>query len=235
MRAAPVRTRIKFCGMTRAGDVRLACELGVDAIGLVFAEGSPRKLQVEEARALRQAVMPLVNVVALFRDNPPEQVREIVRLLRPSVLQFHGEEEDVFCRSFGIPYIKAIAMGGAGGMVDERLLHMRFPHAAVLLFDGHLSGGQGGSGNSFDWTRLSGENTKPIMVAGGLRSENVCDLITQCAPWAVDVASGIESAPGVKDGDKMRAFVDEVHRADCEHERERVSGLHSPSPGHCGD
>ena len=99
MKTTSVRTRIKFCGMTRAGDVRLACELGVDAIGLVFAEGSPRKLQVEESRALRQAVAPLVSVVALFRDNPPEQVRDIVRLLRPGALQFHGDEEDAFCRS----------------------------------------------------------------------------------------------------------------------------------------
>lgn len=232
MKTASVRTRIKFCGMTRAGDVRLACELGVDAIGLVFAEGSPRKLQVEESRALRQAVAPLVNVVALFRDNPPEQVREIVRLLRPGALQFHGDEEDAFCRSFGIPYIKAVPMGGEGESTDLRLLHSRFPHAAAFLFDGHLAGEQGGSGRSFDWRRLPTDNTKPIMVAGGLSADNVHGLVTGRAPWAVDVASGIESAPGIKDGDKMQAFVAEVHRADCENEHE--SGYRWPIPGNCG-
>lgn len=232
MKTASVRTRVKFCGMTRAGDVRLACELGVDAIGLVFAEGSPRKLQVEESRALRQAVAPLVNVVALFRDNPPEQVREIVRLLRPSALQFHGDEQDAFCRSFGIPYIKAIPMGGDGEALDVRAMHARFPHAAALLFDGHLAGEQGGSGKVFDWKRLPIDNTKQVMVAGGLTAENVHGLITGTAPWAVDVASGIESAPGVKDGDKMRAFIAEVHRADCENEHE--SGYRWPTPGHCG-
>lgn len=231
MKTASVRTRIKFCGMTRAGDVRLASELGVDAIGLVFAEGSPRKLQVEESRALRQAVAPLVNVVALFRDNPPEQVREIVRLLRPSALQFHGEEEDAFCRSFGIPYIKAIPMGGGSEPVDSRLLHGRYPHASAFLFDGHPAGEQGGNGHVFDWKRLPTENTKPVMVAGGLTPDNVHALVTTRAPWAVDVASGIESAPGVKDGDKMRAFVAEVHRADCENEHE--SGYRWPIPGKC--
>lgn len=232
MSTASVRTRIKFCGMTRARDVRLACELGVDAIGLVFAEGSPRKLQVEESRALRQAVAPLVSVVALFRDNPPEQVREIVRLLRPGALQFHGGEEDAFCRSFGIPYIKAIPMGGNGGPIDAGLLHGRFPHAAAFLFDGHLTGQQGGSGQVFDWARLPSGHTKPVMVAGGLTAGNVHALVTDRAPWAVDVASGIESAPGIKDGDKMRAFVAEVHRADCENEHE--SGYRWPTPGHCG-
>ena len=89
-------------------------------------------------------------MVALFRDNPPEQVRGIVRLLRPSALQFHGDEEDAFCRSFGIPYIKAIPMGDDGEQADMRALHGRFPHAAAFLFDGHLGGEQGGSGRTFD-------------------------------------------------------------------------------------
>lgn len=231
MKTASVRTRIKFCGMTRAGDVRLACELGVDAIGLVFAENSPRRLQVEESRALRQAVAPLVNLVALFSDNPPEQVREIVRLLRPGTLQFHGNEEDAFCRSFGIPYIKAVPMGGQPSTIDVRALHGRYPHAAALLYDSHQLGGAGGSGEAFDWTRLPTDNTKPAMVAGGLTPDNVHGLITVRAPWAVDVSSGIESAPGIKDGDKMRAFVAEVHRADCENEHE--SGYRMPADGHC--
>ncbi|RMH94980.1 phosphoribosylanthranilate isomerase [Lysobacter pythonis] len=231
MKTTSVRTRIKFCGFTRAGDVRLACELGVDAIGLVFAEGSPRKLQVEEARALRQGVMPLVSVVALFMDNPPEQAREVVRILRPNVLQFHGNEDDSFCRSFGLPYIKAIPMGEGGG-IDPLAMHARWPHASAFLFDGHIAGGQGGSGRTFDWARLPADSTKPVMVAGGLSIDNVHGLVTTRAPWAVDVASAIESAPGIKDGDKMRKFVAEVHRADCENEHE--SGYRWPTPGGCG-
>lgn len=231
MKTVSMRTRIKMCGFTRAGDVRVACELGVDAIGLVFAEASPRAMQPEEARALRQAVMPLVSVVALFMDNPPVQVREIVRQLRPSVLQFHGNEEDAFCRSFNLPYIKTVPMGERNG-IDALALHARWPHAAAFLFDGHAEGAQGGAGRVFDWARLPHDNIKPIMVAGGLDPTNVHGLITSRAPWAVDVASGIESSPGIKDGDKMRAFVAEVHRADCENEHE--SGYRWPEPGKCG-
>ena len=97
------RTRIKFCGFTRAGDVRLACELGVDAIGFVFADNSSRRIAAEEARAMRQALAPLVDAVALFMDNPADDVREVVRQVRPSLLQFHGDEDDAFCRGFGVP------------------------------------------------------------------------------------------------------------------------------------
>ena len=105
------RTRIKFCGMTRAGDIRLASELGADAIGFVFARSSPRGLRPEEARLLRHALAPLVDAVALFADNGTDEVRDAIRQVRPTLLQFHGGEEDAFCRSFGLPYIKAIPMG----------------------------------------------------------------------------------------------------------------------------
>ena len=106
------RTRIKFCGMTRAGDVRLAGELGVDAVGFIFARESSRRVAPAEARAMRQAIAPMVDVVALFRNNSKEEVREVLRTVRPTLLQFHGEEDESFCRSFNMPYLKAIAMGG---------------------------------------------------------------------------------------------------------------------------
>ncbi len=106
------RTRIKFCGMTRPGDVRLTGELGVDAVGFVFAHGSPRHLTAAEARQLRLALAPMVSVVALFRDNTAAEVREVVRQVRPALLQFHGEEDDAFCRAFRVPWMKAIPMGG---------------------------------------------------------------------------------------------------------------------------
>lgn len=212
------RTRIKFCGLTRAGDVRLASELGVDAVGFVFADGSPRRLQAEEARAMRNALGPLVDAVALFMDNSPDEVREVIRLVRPSLLQFHGSEDDVFSRSFGLPYLKAIPMGNAGdrrGGDDATALQLRYPGAAGFLFDGHGSGISGGSGRAFDWSTLPTGLGKPFVLAGGLHPENVFDAIQATLPWGVDVSSGIESAPGIKDGDKMRRFVEEVRRADC--------------------
>ena len=208
------RTRIKFCGMTRAGDVRLASELGADAVGFVFADGSPRRIQATEARAMRNALAPLVDAVAVFRDNGAEEVREVVKQVRPSLLQFHGDEDDAFCRGFGVPYIKAIGMGDA--LVDDAVaLQVRYPGAAAFLFDSHGDGADGGSGRSFDWSRIPRGLVKPVIVAGGIGTHNVFDAILRTLPWGVDVSSGIEASVGIKDGDRMRAFVEEVRRADC--------------------
>jgi len=208
------RTRIKFCGMTRAGDVRLASELGVDAVGFIFAEDSPRRIHAEEARAMRSALAPLVDAVAVFRDNGAEQVREVVKQMRPSLLQFHGDEEDSFCRSFGVPYIKAIGMNHEV-VETAHALQVRYPAAVAFLFDSHGGAQSGGSGRSFDWARLPTGLNKPVMLAGGLTEHTVFDAIQATLPWGVDTASGVESTPGIKDGDRMRAFVEEVRRADC--------------------
>jgi phosphoribosylanthranilate isomerase len=208
------RTRIKFCGMTRPGDVRLAGELGADAIGFVFADGSPRRVHAEEARAMRGALAPLVDAVAVFRDNGSDEIRDVIKQVRPTLLQFHGDEDDALCRSFGVPYIKAIGMGHA--LVENAsALQGRYPAAAAFLFDSHGDITSGGSGRSFDWSRLPAGLNKPMMLAGGLSSANVFDAISATLPWGVDASSGIESAPGIKDGDRMRAFVEEVRRADC--------------------
>lgn len=207
------RTRIKFCGLTRAGDVRLASELGVDAVGFVFARQSKRRVEPEEARAMRTALAPFVDSVALFMDNTQDEVREIVRHVRPSLLQFHGSEDDTFCRGFGVPYIKAIAMGGNGESTMP--LRARYPNSAGFLFDSHVAGGEGGSGNTFDWSRIPQDPGKPWLLAGGLAPENIFEAIVATRPWGVDVSTGIELSPGIKDGDRMRHFVQEARRADC--------------------
>lgn len=209
------RTRIKFCGFTRPGDIRLACELGADAIGFVFAPGSTRRVEAEEARAMRQALAPMVDAVALFMDNPVEEVREVVRQMRPTLLQFHGDEDDAFCRGFGVPYLKAVPMRDGSASQHPGTLHTRYPAAAGFLFDGHGPGEQGGSGQAFDWAKIPAGVQKPFVLAGGLTADNVFEAIQATLPWGVDVSSGIETEPGLKDGDKMRRFVDEVRRADC--------------------
>ena len=208
------RTRIKFCGFTRPGDVRLACELGVDGIGFVFSPKSPRRIAPEEARAMRQALAPLVDAVALFQDNGLDEVRDVVRQVRPSVLQFHGNEDDAFCRSFGLPYLKAVPMGDE--IQAPHYLQLRYPGAAGFLLDSHVPGGAGGTGKTFDWSRIPKDLQKPYALAGGLNPDNVFDAVVTATPWAVDVSSGIETAPGIKDGDRMRRFVEEVRRADCQ-------------------
>ena len=208
------RTRIKFCGLTRVGDVRLAGELGADAIRLVFAADSPGGLHPEKAGARPMALAPMVDSVAVFRDNASDEVREVVKQVRPSLLQFHGAEDDAFCRSFGVPYVKAIAMGNP--LVENAMaLQARYPHAIAFLFDSHGDDASGGSGRSFHWSRMPQGLNKPTMEAGGLSPANTFHAIVTTIPWGVDASSGIESAPGIKDGDRMRAFVEEVRRADC--------------------
>lgn len=209
-------TRIKFCGMTRAEDVRLAVELGVDFVGLILAERSPRRLLPGQARALRALVPEEIGVVALVMDNPRGEVADIVAGLHPDYLQFHGGEDDAFCAGFGLPFFKAVAMGDGG---DPLAAMAKFPSAHGFVLDGHGAGEQGGSGRSFDWTRLPKDSGKRaleqhVLLAGGLSPDNVAQAVRTARPWGVDVSSGIEAAPGVKDAAKMRRFADAVRAAD---------------------
>jgi len=206
-----MRTRIKFCGLTRPGDVRLAGELGIDALGFIFVPGSPRALDTAQAAALRAAVTPLAQVVALFMDPPEDQVRAVIRALRPTLLQFHGREDEAFCLRFGLPYVKTLPM--AEGPTAAQAMATRYASVEAFLLDGHRLGEQGGQGSRFDWSDLP-ELPKPWLLAGGLTPDNVFEAVRQTRPLGVDVSSGIESAPGLKDGERMQRFVEEVRRAD---------------------
>lgn len=207
------RTRVKFCGLTRPGDVRLACELGVDALGFVLVRDSPRLLLPGQLPGLRAAVSPLVDVVALFMNPHGSEVLDAMRRLRPTMLQFHGGENDAFCRSFGLPFLKTLPMGA--GSEDPGVAAKRYPSAVAFLLDGHGPGQSGGRGESFDWSQAP-RLVRPVFLAGGLGAGNVAAAISAVRPYAVDVSSGIESSPGRKDGEKMQQFLDEVRRADLE-------------------
>lgn len=206
-------TRIKFCGMTRAEDVRLAVELGVDFIGLVFAPRSPRKLLLGQARMLRDLVPEEIAVVALVMDSTRADIDAVIENVRPDFLQFHGAETDADCAAFGLPFLKAIAMGSEEEDALARVAE--FARAYGYLLDGHGKGEQGGSGQRFDWRRVP-RLDKPVLLAGGLASENVATAIRTAGPWGVDVSSGIETAPGIKSPERMRLFVDEARRADAQ-------------------
>lgn len=205
------RTRIKFCGLTRPGDVRLAGELGVDALGFIFVPGSRRALEPAQAASLRAAVPPLMQVVALFMDPDEACVRAAVRALRPTLLQFHGREDAAFCERFGLPYVKTLPMGE--GVAAAEALAARYPSADAFLLDGHKAGELGGQGARFDWSQLPAL-PKPWLLAGGLTPDNVFEAVARARPFGVDVSSGIEGAPGLKDGERMVRFVEEVRRAD---------------------
>lgn len=204
-------TRIKLCGMTRSEDVQLAVALDVDFIGLIFAARSQRKLGLDVAARLRTLVPSSTRVVALLMDNAAQDISTIVDAVQPDILQFHGGEDAAFCASFGLPYLKAIAMGDGADPLPQMA---EFPAAMGFVLDGHGAGEQGGSGKRFDWTRLPQDHGKPILLAGGLRADNVALAVRTAQPWGVDVASGIERAPGVKDAEAMRQFVAAVRAAD---------------------
>ena len=196
--------------MTRVEDALAASRLGVDAVGLVFYPKSPRYIGIELARALVAELPAFVTVTALFLDPDAAQVRQVVDKVRVELLQFHGGEPAEFCRSFARPYIKAVPMGSQADVLEYTRRHSG---AAALLLDSHAAGQGGGTGVSFDWASLPKFDKPPVILAGGLNPSNVASAIRMVRPYGVDVSSGVEAAPGVKDEAKMAAFVREVNDA----------------------
>lgn len=214
-----MRIRIKFCGITRAADAEAAVALGVDALGFVLVPASARFCAATRAAAMRRRLPPFVSCVALFKDPDSSLVQDAIDALRPDLLQFHGREDAAFCASFGLPYMKALPMGEPQDLARAA---RRFRGAAALLLDSHAGGALGGSGRSFDWKRARGAGQRldlPLVLAGGLKADNVEAAIGMVHPFAVDVSSGIESKPGVKDARKMKAFVNAVRRAEARKKR----------------
>ena len=205
-----MRTRIKICGITRTEDARAAAEAGADAIGLVFYPPSPRCLSLEWAQQLRQDLPPFVMPVALFVNPTAAEVGAVLERVRPTMLQFHGEESPVFCAQFGVPYIKACRVKPGVDLLE----YLRpFSGAAGWLLDSHVEE-YGGIGERFDWSLVPAERSHPLILSGGLTRENVREAVRRVRPWAVDVSSGVESAKGIKDAAKIAAFIAEVRHAD---------------------
>ena len=205
------RIRVKFCGITCAEDAVRAAGLGADAIGMVFYPPAPVAVSAAEAREIARAVPPLVLRVALFANPRAHEVAAAVAAARPHCLQFHGDEPPDFCAGFGAPYIKAFRIRGADDIRRARDSH---PDASGVLLDSFSEKVRGGSGETFGWA-LARNFPSPFILAGGLKTENVGAAIRACAPWAVDVSSGIASAGNRrrKDFDKMRTFMEAVNNA----------------------
>lgn len=207
-----LRTRVKICGITRPEDVDAAVRVGADALGFVFYPRSRRWLEPEQAGALARGLPPFVARVALFLSPETDLVLGVLDKLQPDCLQFHGDETPEFCAAFARPYIKAVPMAVH---TDLGAWSERFAPAAGLLLDSHVLGEAGGSGKAFDWSSVKGRNgVKPLILAGGLDANNVEEAIQRVQPYAVDVSSGVESAPGLKDPALMAAFMRGVNRAD---------------------
>jgi phosphoribosylanthranilate isomerase len=203
-------TRIKFCGITREADADAAVAAGADAIGLVLAPGSPRFIAPERAAMIRGRLPPFVQAVTVFRNADATTVRDAVARVRPDLLQFHGEETPEFCASFALPYLRAVPMKHGADLAQWAA---RYAGATALLLDSHGAGERGGQGKAFDWSTVPAV-TVPLVLAGGLTPDNVFDAVRRVRPCAVDVATGVERAPGIKDASKLQRFAEEVRRAD---------------------
>jgi phosphoribosylanthranilate isomerase len=207
-----MKTRIKICGITRVEDGIAAARLGADAIGLVFYKKSPRYVELAQAAVIVDALPPFVETVGLFVNATPETVRAATAAVPLSLLQFHGDEDEAYCRQFDRPYLKAARMRPGFDLVQYAA---SFGSARALLLDAFVEG-YGGGGHAFDWslipdlTRLP----RPIILSGGLAADNVTAAVRAVRPLAVDVSSGVEAAKGVKDHAKIAAFIAGVRDAD---------------------
>jgi phosphoribosylanthranilate isomerase len=202
------RVRIKICGLTRVEDVKAVVAAGVDAIGFVLTS-SPRRISAQKAAQLSRHIPDGIVRVGLFLNQPGSEIEEVLNDVTLDMLQFHGSESEQDCLAFGIPYLKAVAM------TDERSAQQAerdYPTAMGLLLDSHTVDKPGGSGHVFDWM-LSQPLNQQVWLAGGLNADNVELAIRTVKPYAVDVSSGVEASPGIKDAAKINAFVLAVQKA----------------------
>lgn len=204
------RTFIKVCGITRIADAEAAVAAGVDALGFVFHPASPRAVTIEQAAGIAAAVGPFVTTVALFVNAAAAHVEAVLAATGIHLAQFHGDETPEYCRSFRRPYIKAIRM--APGL-DAAAAAARHADAAACLFDAWHPRLAGGTGDVFDWSQLPSVVPRPLILAGGLTATNVAAAVRGLHPYAVDVSSGVESAPGHKDARRIAEFVAAVQSA----------------------
>ncbi|MBT8048686.1 MAG: phosphoribosylanthranilate isomerase [Gammaproteobacteria bacterium] len=200
--------KVKICGLTRSADVAAAVENGADALGFVFAPSSKRVLTAQNAAGLVARVPAFVCRTGLFMDQDAAAVASVLEQVPLNLLQFHGAEEADFCGQFGLPYIKAVSMDSEQAM---QRAEREYPDAAALLLDSHAAGGVGGTGRVFDWSLIAASGL-PLVLAGGLNPGNVRQAVEQVRPWAVDVSSGVETAPGIKSETLMCEFIKEAKR-----------------------
>jgi len=201
---------IKICGITRVEDALTAARLGAHALGFVFYGPSPRFVSAEAAAAIIGVLPPFVTPVGVFVDSSPEEVHAIIRTAGLQMLQFHGSETPAYCRQLGLRYLKAVRVRPG---VDLLQYAAQYSDAAGLLLDAYNEGVPGGSGETFDWDLIPPALSLPVVLSGGLNPENVTQAVMRVRPWAVDVSSGVEAAKGIKDAEKMAAFIAGVRHA----------------------
>lgn len=204
-------TVVKICGITRVEDALLAARAGAHAIGTVLYARSPRAVDTVRAAQIVRAAPPFVTTVCLLVDPTAAEVERVLEEVQPAMLQFHGAETPEFCAQFGVPYIKAVRVRPGVDLLQYARL---YAGAKGLLLDAFVEGNPGGTGASFDWGLIPRNLPLPVILAGGLTPETVAEAIRRVRPWAVDVASGVEATKGIKDPDKVAAFIRGARNAD---------------------
>ena len=208
-----MRTRIKICGITRVVDAQAAVDAGVDALGLVFRAGTPRCIDIKTAGAIAAAVPAFVSLIGVFVDPSDAELDAVICAVPVQFVQFHGNESAARCTRAPRPYIKAVRVR------DEMAIETAMANYADsrgILLDTYVAGTAGGTGRAFSWGVIPKYRTQPLILAGGLTEDNVGDAIRMARPFAVDVSSGVESAPGIKDATRISRFVQSVRRQDAE-------------------
>lgn len=203
-------TRTKICGITRLEDAQCAVKHGADAIGFVFWERSARYIRPAEAGAIVAALPPFVTVVGVHVDPTAEWVEETIATARLNLLQFHGNEPPEFCSRFSLPYLKAARVKAGLDLLQYATRYTGVAGAQGLLLDTYAESEPGGTGRAFDWSLVPPDLPLPLILSGGLHAGNVAQAVRVARPWAVDVSSGVEAARGIKDAEKIEAFMQGV-------------------------
>jgi phosphoribosylanthranilate isomerase len=201
---------VKICGITRREDAEAAVSAGANALGFIFWPGSPRYIDPFRARAVTAALPPFVTPVGVFVDQPAEYVNGVASLAHLGAVQLHGEEAPDYARTMNRPVIKAVAVhGDAAAVLDGFEL---WPERVLVLLDVHDPVRRGGTGRTIDWTAAAAAaRRRRVVLAGGLTAENVGEAIARVRPFGIDVSSGVEKAPGIKDHGRLKALFEAVH------------------------
>ncbi|SMN16056.1 Phosphoribosylanthranilate isomerase [uncultured Candidatus Thioglobus sp.] len=200
--------KIKVCGFTQAQNARDAAMLGIDAIGLVFYEKSPRHVDIDQALEIVQALPPFINRVGLFVNADSHFIDEVLCEVPLDTLQFHGDETPEQCAQYAMPFIKALRVNEQTNIIQ---LAQDYQQASGLLLDAYNPNAFGGTGDQFDWALAKVDTDLPIILAGGLTPETANQAVSQVSPYALDVSSGVESAKGVKDIEKIKKFIKQTN------------------------
>jgi len=205
-----MKTQVKICGLTSVADAQAAAAAGADLIGLMFYAGSPRHVSLAQAAEIARALPPFVLRVGVFVNPDEALVTRAIAECGLNLLQFHGDEPSAFCTQFGLMSVKALRVRDAASL--QTLAEF---HTDAFLLDAYSAAGRGGTGEQFNWDLAVAAQDwgKPIFLAGGLTPANVAAAVRQVRPFAVDVSSGVEAAPGKKDPAKMQAFIAAVRAA----------------------